>query len=51
MKIIVFAAWGIEKTSNDFTFNQLQPNLYRCRKIFTEEIANLLKKLANLTKK
>ena len=38
MEIILMGLWAIWKTRNAFIFQQMHPNLYRCRAIFKEEM-------------
>ncbi|KQK04516.2 hypothetical protein BRADI_2g13865v3 [Brachypodium distachyon] len=37
-EIITAACWSIWKVRNDYIFNRVQPSLYRCRRIFIEEM-------------
>ncbi|PNT64701.1 hypothetical protein BRADI_4g31816v3 [Brachypodium distachyon] len=38
MEITTLICWSIWKTRNDFIFNKAQHSLYRCRRIFIEEM-------------
>lgn len=38
MDMITLACWSIWRVRNDFIFNNVQPSLYRCRRIFLEKI-------------
>ncbi|PNT61170.1 hypothetical protein BRADI_5g11115v3, partial [Brachypodium distachyon] len=38
MEIIALGCWSIWKTRNDCIFNNIRPSLYRCRRIFKEEL-------------
>jgi hypothetical protein len=44
MELIILTTWAIWLIRNDFIFKGSTPNLYRCRKIFKEELALLVHK-------
>jgi hypothetical protein len=44
MELIMLSTWVIWMIRNDFIFKGTTPNLYRCRKIFKEELALLVHK-------
>jgi hypothetical protein len=39
MEIIILISWSIWTTRNDFIFKRINPNLYRYRRKFKEELA------------
>jgi hypothetical protein len=50
MEIINLVYWSIWMARNEYIFRGLSPNIYRCGRIFKEEISLLLhKKLRNPT--
>jgi hypothetical protein len=44
LDIVVLGCWAIWKIRNDFLFKDITPNLYRCKKLFKEELALLVYK-------
>ncbi|PNT60648.1 hypothetical protein BRADI_5g02904v3 [Brachypodium distachyon] len=38
MEIITAVNWSIWRTRNDYIFNGISPSLYRCRRIFKDEL-------------
>jgi hypothetical protein len=44
MKIIMLVTWSIWITRNGFIFKAAIPSVYRCRKVFKDELALLVHK-------
>jgi hypothetical protein len=42
LDIIILGCWAIWRTRNDFLFKDINPNIYRCKKLLKEELALLV---------